>query len=281
MKNLLEKKLLFVSGKGGVGKTIVSHVLARTAAKAGKKTLHVTFEDPAQPQGVITHLNHIHPNLWHLNCEAGIAFEEYVGLKIGIPSLTRVFLKNKVVRYLAKAAPGIHELVLLGKVWFERIHYDIIIADMPSTGYGLAMFHSTANFAKLFKGGPIHTDAMAMIQTFSDPTQTCNLIVSLPEEMPLRESVELKDFLNQIFPNNLPQFLINRKWPKAPSKTDHTEPALLFLSARSQLEESNLSIWNEAGIQYWEFPFVIPAQGNSAETVIEQLTLHAGKLLHA
>ena len=133
----LTKKLIFICGKGGVGKTSVSKALALTLSKKGLKTLWVAFEDPLKPPGELLEIS---PTLWHLNCESITAFEEYVGLKIGVPSLTKIFLQNKLMRYMAKAAPGIHDLVLLGKIWFERKNYDHIVLDMPSTGYGLAMF---------------------------------------------------------------------------------------------------------------------------------------------
>ena len=63
-------------------------------------------------------------------------------------------------------------MVLLGKIWFERGHYQHIVVDMPSTGYGLAMFQSTDNFVKLFRAGPLYQDAVAMMKTFGDSTQT-------------------------------------------------------------------------------------------------------------
>src|SRR6185295_7988097 len=129
----------------------------------------ICFEDPTQPADQVRKVG---SHLWHLNIDAGTAFEEYATLKIGVGPLARIFVGNRLVRYLAKAAPGIHELVLLGKVWHERNHFDHVIIDMPSTGYGLAMFHSTRNFQNLFTGGPIHRDAKAMLETFSDPAKT-------------------------------------------------------------------------------------------------------------
>jgi anion-transporting ArsA/GET3 family ATPase len=268
---VIDRGLLFVGGKGGVGKTVVSQAIAQAHAARGKRTLWVTFEDPSRPMG---ELKQVAKDLWHLNCEAMSAFEEYAALKIGAPKLTRLFVQNKLMRYLSQAAPGIHELVLLGKVWHERTHYDRVVVDMPSTGYGLAMFQSTDNFARLFKGGPIHKDAEAMLETFRDPSRTGHLVVSLPEEMPLVESLELADYLLKLFPDNPAAMLVNRKFPLVEGADPANEPepphswenplassALDYARKRGVLEAHNLKIWQERGIRYGELELVPPALG--------------------
>src|SRR5262245_34401169 len=121
LANLMQRKLLFVVGKGGVGKTAISQAMALCLSRRGKKTLWICFEDPTLP---VDEFIPVGPKLWHYNCDAGKAFEEYAKLKIGVGGLARLFVGNRLVQYLAKAAPGIHELVLLGKVWHERSNYD-------------------------------------------------------------------------------------------------------------------------------------------------------------
>ncbi len=250
-ETLLHRKLIFVSGKGGVGKTVVSEALARSLASTGKKVLWVSFEDPFIPAGETRQLE---PSLWHLNCEAGRAFEEYVELKIPVSRLARVFVENKLMRYLAKAAPGIHELVLLGKVWHERQNYDHVIVDMLSTGYGVAMFQATSNFSTLFQGGPIQKDALEMLETFGDPSVTGQLIVALPEEMPLTEGLELSDLLTGLFPNNPPAFVVNRCFPTLETgpavdpeswNKPFAENSLDYVVKRGQLEAFNLRLWKD------------------------------------
>ncbi len=285
LKVALQKKLVFVGGKGGVGKTVVSQAIAQCLADENKKTLWVTFEDPTRPQGERIHVS---KNLWHVNCEASLAFEEYIGLKIGVPRLTKIFLQNKVMRYLSKASPGIHELVLLGKVWYERQFFDRVIIDMPSTGYGLAMFQSTANFARLFSGGPIHHDAEAMLETFRDPEQTSHVIVSLPEEMPLVESLELQDYLLNLFPKNPPTFIVNRRFPSSKRDGEETaefnpgtatdlphswenplaDSALDYARKREILEVHNLRLWKDQNLQFAELLMVPPPSQFGHEDVI-------------
>jgi len=198
--------------------------------------------------------------------------------KIGVSHLTRLFLKNKVIRYLAHAAPGIHDLVLLGKIWSERTQYSHVVVDMPSTGYGLAFFQSAENFSKLFRGGPLHRDAEAMLETFRDPYSSGHLIVALPEEMPLRESIELNEFLLHLFPKNPAAFLINRVFPAGPKglnewseeidpdfsappqswKSPFAKSATDYVLKRAELENFNKRIWQDLGISFGELPYLPP-----------------------
>lgn len=304
---VLKRNLIFIHGKGGVGKTAFSHAIASRLAEKGKRTLWTTFENPTRPAGEILQKSDC---LWELNCDFTQAFEEYASMKIGIPALTRIFLQNKLMRYMSKAAPGIHELVLLGKVWYERNHFDHIVVDMPSTGYGIAMFQSTENFVKLFHGGPLNKDAEAMLETFRDPESTAHLIVALPEEMPLRESLELSDYLKNLFPVNPAWFFVNRLFPapkslqtsklsqssgsstspesttlsesntsNAPSlgETPHDWPSPMATSAeeyarkRYLLENYNLRLWRDAGITFGKLGFVPNAGALSPDSSFEKL----------
>lgn len=284
IRDALSRNLLFVGGKGGVGKTVVSQAIAQSHAARGRRTLWVTFEDPTRPLGVTVQKAR---GLWHLNCEASVAFEEYVSIKLGNSKLTRLFVQNKLMRYLSQAAPGIHELVLLGKVWYERRNYDHVVVDMPSTGYGLAMFQSTANFAKLFGGGPIHRDAEDMLGTFRDPRATGHLIVALPEEMPLVEALELQDYLLALFPENPPAFIVNRRFPRVEADPDQAEDpphswenplaasALDYARKRNILEAHNLRLWKERSVAFAELKMVPPVADLASQRESEGVVVGA------
>lgn len=258
----LDRNLILITGKGGVGKTTIAEGLALALSRKNKNVLYVTFEDPNYALGARERRS---SNLTHLNGTAQYAFEEYIGLKIGMTGFAKLFLQNKLIQFLSKIAPGLHDLVLLGQVWFERENFDHIVVDMPSTGYTISMFHSISNYARLFRGGPIHRDAEAMLETFADPEKCVFSIVALPEEMPLRESLELDEKLRGYFPKTTPRFLVNRLFPEcaAPqheNPTEYRDPlartASEYLERRAVLEKTNLRIFDDARIAYAKIPFI-------------------------
>lgn len=194
LREFAGKSLILVTGKGGVGKTAVSKALyqalsplcisPRSALRVGSDS--GDFENP----------------------EA--AFKEYIEGKIRVPFVSKILTQNKLVTGLIKAAPGVPELLILGKIWNLSQKNHCTIVDMPSTGHGLAMFHSVENFNTLFGAGPLKKDTEAMLATLSDPKQTAFIIVTLAEESPLKETEELCSHLERMFPENTPHIWINR-----------------------------------------------------------------------
>jgi anion-transporting ArsA/GET3 family ATPase len=270
IQDLLKTQFVFVQGKGGVGKTSVSQALARHLSE-NYNTLWVAIEDPTLEPGT---KNQISPTLTHLNNEGLHAFEEYAGLKIGAPSLVRVFLQNKLMQYLAKATPGLKELVLIGKIWHERLNFDRIVVDMPATGHGLTMFQSVFNWEKLFQGSILAKDAKAMIETFKNQSLTSHLIVSLPEEMPLVESLELKESLNRILPEPKIELIVNRVFPETTCSLESNvrpfaETFVEQASKRFALESLNLKTWE--GLRFQKIPYYNPGSSDMRSQIEEHL----------
>lgn len=269
---LLNRPLLFVQGKGGVGKSTVALAVAHLLAQ-DYRTLLVSIEDPLRPP---YDLKKLAPKLDHLNNEATAAFEEYAGRKIGAPNLVKIFLQNRFMRYLAKAAPGIRELVLIGKIWFEMRNYERVVVDMPATGHGLTLFQSLFNWGSLFAGSPLAKDASEMLSTLSDPNRVGHLIVSLPEEMPLVESLELRAQLRRIFANADCALAINRRFPKPLTKAVYPEDRPFAATVeehavrKAELEADNLELWK--GESRLEIPFYAPTRDNAFVAIAARVT---------
>ena len=204
------KKLILIMGKGGVGKTVVADAVARSLAKQNKKTLLCHILQMEGTKQSVTKPDSTLENLSEITLNSLESFQEYIHLKLPIKTLANVLINSKVIQYFEKAAPGVRELVLLGKLWHVMNQYDHVVVDMPSTGYALTMIHTPFNFSKLFPLGPISADSNSMIKDFSNPNLTAIITVALPEEMPLQESYDLQADLKQIMPLNHPWLVVNR-----------------------------------------------------------------------
>lgn len=238
-----------------MGKTCVSRALAQSLAMAHRKTLWATIEDPSLPRGKVREEAE---NLFTLNCDAETAFEEYVGIKLKIKALARLFTRNRLMKFLSQAGPGIHELVILGKLWYERKNYDHVVIDMPSTGFGIAMYESARNFSNLFQGGTIWQDTVDILSTLRSAEECTHIIVAIPEEMPLQEAIEFDEYLNELFPKNPRGFIVNRVFPKVTPAIQHPhaegDPFVHstkdYAQRRNELEERNLEAFRSKHISF-------------------------------
>lgn len=246
LHEILKCHLIFVHGKGGVGKSTLAYSLSQILSES-KKTLLVSIEDPTLDPGIKKTIN---ARFDHLNNDSKKSFEEYISIKMGSPLLAKLFFQNKLMQYLASAAPGTRELTLLGKIWYELKSYDHVVVDMPATGHGLTMLQAVQNWAKLFKGSIFAKDSEEIIRTLNNPKKTGNVICALPEEMPLVESLELYESLGRIIPHPLVSFIANRVFPLAISNNEaptslkpYSETALEHVIQKNKLENDNLKQW--------------------------------------
>ncbi len=209
--NVWTQKLVFVLGKGGTGKTLFSKLLARILAAQGKRVLicHILQTNESE-QKLIKPDSKKYPSLFEFTLNSTTCFEEYVRLKIPIRKIADLLLHNRIVQYLEKAAPGVREMVLMGKLWHDASDFDHVVIDMPSTGYALTMIHTPFNFSNLFPGGPIYQDSQKMIEFYRNPEKSKFILIALPEEMPIQESIECRDEIAKLIPKNPPQLVINR-----------------------------------------------------------------------
>lgn len=248
------QKLIFFHGKGGVGKSFLALGLARALRDQGRSVLVATLDEPTLPPG-----DHLYPDeIPGFNCIPSIAFEEYIERTLKIPAITRILAKNTLIQLLAKVAPGIKEIVSIGKIWSLRDEHDAIVIDLPSSGYGLTLFHSVRNFMRLFGKGRSFEDSRAMLETLSDPNQVLHVLVTLAEEMPLVETDELRGLLVEQFPKANLLYAINRLLPLDPGPTppltrDDPRSAEAFLYGRAVQERENLGrfSWTASALRFW------------------------------
>lgn len=211
--DLLQKRLIFVTGKGGVGKTTVSAALGLAASRLGLRSLLIELGETAeipglfgQPQSPSSDSSEVPvelaEGLFHHLLVPEVALREYLEVQLRVRSLVRMALQNSGVRRLMEAAPGWRDLIRLGKLWYletrkegDKPRWDLLIVDAPATGHGLTLFSIPDAVVDTVRVGPLRRHALAVQALMHDSTRTLVLPVTLPEELPIRETIELMESL--------------------------------------------------------------------------------------
>jgi anion-transporting ArsA/GET3 family ATPase len=238
--SVLERKLVIVTGKGGVGKTTIAAALGLAAAERGLRTLVVELgdqrrlptlladacrrEDERPPKeshaGAETALGE---NLWSVTIDPDRALLEWLQALGGrVPG--RVLAGSGTFQYFAAAAPGAKELVSMVKVWEltrggERWrrragHYDLVVLDAPATGHALGLLRSPRTFGAIARVGPIFGQAERVRELLEDETQTGYLAVTQASDMAVGETLDLREGLRSQLDVELDATIVNATLPQ-------------------------------------------------------------------
>ncbi len=193
-----------MTGKGGVGKSTVAAALALLAARAGKRVLvcEVNAQERvapllgAPPAGA--RVAEALPGLFTVNVTPHEAMREYGLMVLKFRTIYEAVFENRLVRYFLRAIPSLAELVMLGKILNEvraeergRPRWDLVVVDAPATGHAVQLLRVPSALVDTVPGGPLRHDAEWMQALLVDPARTALAIVTLPEEMPVNEAIEL------------------------------------------------------------------------------------------
>jgi anion-transporting ArsA/GET3 family ATPase len=207
--SLSDKRLLIVTGKGGVGKTTIATALALDAARRGKRTLVCevnTKERVSQLLGkpeVGPEITSLEENLWAVNVRPQEALREYALMVLKFESIYSAVFENRVVRYFLRFIPSLQELVLLGKILYHlkekrpdgSWRFDCIVIDAPATGHAITFLSVPQVIVDTVPPGALSNDATWMRDMLVDQRTTAAVLVSLPEELPVNETLELHQAL--------------------------------------------------------------------------------------
>lgn len=259
-------RFLYVTGKGGVGKTTVCAALARAMAARGKRVLVAMCNAKERLSGMFGgppigfDVVSAAPNIDAVNMIPEKCLEEYGVLVLRSKTLYQALFENKYVKTFFRAVPGLYEWSMLGKAWWHTTEllsgkltdepyppygdawkYECVIVDAPATGHGLDMLRVPKVLLDVAPGGPIRKEAERAWRLFQDPTHAGVVVVALPEDMPANETVELA---TEIRGMNLPipRLVINGVLPTLFGEGDRavlaetSGPALAAVRARAVRE---------------------------------------------
>lgn len=202
---LFDKRLLIVSGKGGVGKSSVAAALALLSAREGRRTLvcEVNTQERISPflgkPEVGPEIGLLEENLWSVNIRPAEAMREYALMILRFQSVYRAVFENRVVRYFLRFIPSLQELVMLGKILFHLQEkrpdggwrFERIIVDAPATGHAISFLSVPKVLQETVPPGQLAREAAKMRALLEDPSTSTSVLVSLPEDMPVNETIEL------------------------------------------------------------------------------------------
>jgi anion-transporting ArsA/GET3 family ATPase len=206
---LLDKRLLVVTGKGGVGKSAVAAALGLYAARSGKRTLVCEINSAQRLGGLYgkpvgPELTLVEENLWAVNVRPEEALREYALMVLKFKSVYRAVFENRLVRYFLRFIPSVGELVMLGKVLYHvkemqgaGPRYEVVVMDAPATGHAVSFLQVPQVLLDTVSSGPLWSEAKWMRDLLVDPKATSAVLVSLPEEMPVNETLELEEALRK------------------------------------------------------------------------------------
>ncbi|HZB41785.1 MAG TPA: ArsA family ATPase [Ilumatobacter sp.] len=202
--SVFDTRLVIVAGKGGVGKTTVSAVLARAACDGERRVLLVELDGKPALAGLV-------PDLEVRSISAAEALEEYLH-EHGFRMIARRLASTGVIDVVGTAAPGIDDLVVLGKIkQLERSgEWDLIVVDGPAAGHAVTFLTSAAGLRDAVRSGPVRSQADEVVAMLGDPARCQVVLVTTPETTPVNELLETREVLRKRVDVRLGPVVVNQ-----------------------------------------------------------------------
>lgn len=228
MSGLLDRQLLFVSGKGGTGKTSVAAALAELAVREGKRTLVCEMDAKGALAAAFEvgelafQPTELRPGLFAMVMNTEDSLKEYLRLFVRIPLVGRIGPLARTFDFVADAAPGVKEILAIGKLCHEvrERHYDLVIVDAEASGHIVAQIDAPKAIRELVQVGMVRDQTDWMLEILGDARRTGLVVVATPEEMPVTETIELVDKVLETTDVDVAAIIANRVLPQWFSAAD-------------------------------------------------------------
>ena len=304
MQKLDDLRFIYVTGKGGVGKTTIAASLARAMAARGRRVLVCMCNAKERLSGMLGSppigwdVTHVAPNIDAVNMVPEKCLEEYGVLVLKVRSLYRALFDNRYVTTFFRAVPGLYEWSMLGKAWYHTTEllsgrttddpeppygdgwkYETVIVDAPATGHGLDMLRVPRVLIDVAPGGPLRREADRAWRLFQDPSHSGVVLVTLPEEMPANETLELAATLKGELGLPIPRLVVNAC--HAPLFTVEQREAVLSKARAALLKPTRARARREAvqssafdklaalGIPTAFLPFILSANASDPAAILQ------------
>jgi anion-transporting ArsA/GET3 family ATPase len=220
--DLLNRKLLFVTGKGGVGKSTVAASLGMVAAGQGKKTLVCEVDakgnlaDFFECDRTGFKPREVQDRLFVMSMDTEESMKEYLRLQLKVPLVGKIGPVARTFDYVANALPGVKEILTVGKLCWEvkERNYDLVVVDSVASGHIVGQLAAPEGINELVQVGMVRNQTSWMLDLLNDKRTTGVVIVSAPEEMPVNETLELSERIKNETKVDLAAVIVNRVLPE-------------------------------------------------------------------
>ncbi|MDB2426176.1 ArsA family ATPase [bacterium] len=266
------QQLYFVTGKGGVGKTVVSTAMALNYARDGHRTLLLELSSDSAFKYYINESISFEPkqveeNLFVAKWSGKDCLSQYVKHITGLNKITDMFLNHSAMSSLVEVAPGLNEISILGKLTSEMrnvgipLNYDKIVIDCFSTGHFLALLNAPKGLSEIIKFGPMGENTSQILKILKDPKKCNYVVVSLAEELPFDETSELCSKLTESWNTNI-KIVINKVYNPVPldGDTELEKKAKQFFDEKVTLQSKWIEKFKSEYQNIYSCPFIFKSK---------------------
>ncbi|MEA2533830.1 MAG: hypothetical protein QOJ93_1641 [Actinomycetota bacterium] len=219
---ILDRRLLIISGKGGVGKTTIAAALGVMAARHDLRVLVAEIEGKNALSSLLaappltSEPRELRPGLWAVHVSPEEALSEYFEVQFHAKRVVKPLVTSQLVYYVTHAAPGLRDILMLGKIWYQvarKGEFDLAILDTPAAGHAVSMLRSPEGFLEAVPVGTLAGHARRVSDWLHDPEQVAVHLVSLAEETPVKETLETTRLLEERVHMNVDRVHLNMLYP--------------------------------------------------------------------